>query len=448
MSSRKQARLAFSLAIALLFVSGLSTYWSFSNFSRSQALVNHTREVQTSLGDVEAAIASAARARLTFAFTGTDEALDQYQLAVQDIPVKLNQLRELVNDNPSQRQDCDRLEVLVTSRIRLLERSVALKKSGAGGDSEQSSLTKQSVELASEIVAVTGSMRQAEAALLTQRTQTARTQFVAALVILGASFFAAVLLFLWHYRLINAEFAEREKAESAARAAEQLALHSEESARQLSIRLLRLQDEERRRFSRELHDSLGQYLASLKMNLSQIETPTQNDRRILADSLKLLDESISETRTLSHLLHPPLLDELGFASAAEWYTEGFAQRSGVKVDVQIPSDRLRMPPEVELALFRILQESLTNIHRHSKSANAEVSLAIASHQAVLTIRDSGKGITPEQLARFQSDGANAGVGLAGMRERVRQLGGQLRLRSSTSGTEVTATVPLPETAEG
>lgn len=444
MSSRQQARLAFSLAIALLFVSGFATYWTFSNFSKAQALVNHTREVQSLLGEVESTIASAARARLTYIFEGSEDSYEQYQTAVQQIPIKLNQLRELTQDNPTQRENCDKLEIAVSSRIRLLERSVALKRSGQPGDSDQYGMTKESVDLASQSVAITQSMRQAEGRLLVARSKVARQQFVAALVILGASFVAAVFLFLWHYRLISAEFREKEKAESAARHAEHAALTSEEAARQLSMRLLRLQDEERRKFSRELHDSLGQYLASLKMNLSQLSRGTEGDRRILDDSLKLLDESISETRTLSHLLHPPLLDELGFASAAEWYVEGFAARSGVSVDVKIPEERRRLPAQVELALFRILQESLTNIHRHSKSSNAEVQLMIDAESAVLTVQDSGKGISAEQLARFQTDGANAGVGLAGMRERVRQLGGKLILQSSGRGTTVTATLPIPD----
>lgn len=442
MSSRQQARLAFSLAIALLFVSGLATYWTFSNFSKAQGLVNHTREVQSLLGEVESTIASAARARLSYVFEGSEDAYGQYQSAVQQIPIKLNQLRELTHDNPAQRENCNKLEVVVSNRIRLLERSVALKRSGKSGDSDQSGMTKESVDLASQSAAITQAMRRAEAQLLVGRSRVAREQFVSALVILGASFVAAVFLFLWHYRLIGIELVEREKAEGAARAAEQAALTSEEAARQLSMRLLRLQDEERRKFSRELHDSLGQYLASLKMNLSQLSPGTEGDRRILNDSLKLLDESIAETRTLSHLLHPPLLDELGFASAAEWYVEGFAARSGVNVDVKIPEERRRLPAPVELALFRILQESLTNIHRHSKSSKAEVQLMIDAENAILMVQDSGKGIAAEQLARFQTDGANSGVGLAGMRERVRQLGGRLLLQSSGHGTTVTATLPI------
>lgn len=442
MSSRQQARLAFSLAIALLFVSGLATYWTFSNFSKAQELVNHTREVQSLLGEVESAIASAARARLSYVFDGSEDAYEQYKSAVQQIPIKLNQLRGRIQDNPAQRENCSRLEIAVGKRIDLLENSVALKRSGKSGNSDQPGMTKESVDLASQSVAITQAMRREEARLLVARSKVARQQFVAALVILGISFVAAVLLFLWHYRLINAELREKEKAESAARAAEHAALSSEEAARQLSMRLLRLQDEERRKFSRELHDSLGQYLASLKMNLSQLSRATEADRLILDDSLNLLDASISETRTLSHLLHPPLLDELGFASAAEWYVEGFAARSGVNVDVRIPEERRRLPAPVELALFRILQESLTNIHRHAKSSKAEVQLEIDAESAILTVRDSGKGISAEQLARFQTDGANAGVGLAGMRERVRQLGGHLALQSSNRGTKVTATLPI------
>jgi signal transduction histidine kinase len=444
MSSRQQARLAFSLAMALLFVSGFATYWSFSNFSKSQALVNHTREVQSLLGEVESTIAAAARARLSYVFEGSEDAFDQYQNAVQQIPIKINQLRELTKDNPAQRENCDRLEVAVSNRVRLFERSVAIKRSGKSGDSDQPGITKQSVDMASQSAAITQTMRREESHLLDSRSRIARQQFVAALVILGASFVAAVFLFLWHYRLIGVELAERKKAEDAARAAEHAALNSEEAARHLSMRLLGLQDEERRRFSRELHDSLGQYLASLKMNLSQLSRANDGDRRILDDSLKILDDSIAETRTLSHLLHPPLLDELGFASAAEWYVEGFAARSGLSVDVKMPEERRRLAAPVELALFRILQESLTNIHRHSKSSNAEVSLLVDAESAVLIVQDSGKGIAAEQLARFQTDGANAGVGLAGMRERVRQLGGQLLLQSSGAGTTVTATIPIPK----
>jgi two-component system, NarL family, sensor kinase len=160
----------------------------------------------------------------------------------------------------------------------------------------------------------------------------------------------------------------------------------------------------------------------------------------------LLDRAIAETRTLSYLLHPPMLDEAGFASAAEWYVNGFAQRSGIAVKVEMPKQRVLLSPEVELALFRILQESLTNIHKHSKSPSAEVALSLGPERAVLTIRDYGQGIPAALLASFRMGGSNVGVGLSGMRERMRQLGGQLAVESSGSGTIIRVAVPI-EAAE-
>ena len=205
-------------------------------------------------------------------------------------------------------------------------------------------------------------------------------------------------------------------------------------------RLLQLQDAERRKFSRELHDSLGQYLVGVKMNLDMYSA--QHKDHLLSEAIQLLDQSIAETRTISHLLHPPLLDEAGFCSAAKWYTEGFAQRSGIEVKANLPDDASRLPRPVALGLFRVLQESLTNIHRHSGSAKAEVALEILPYQVVLKIRDYGKGIAPELLDRFQAKGTNSGVGLAGMRERIRELGGQIRIEPSSPGTLISVVMPL------
>ena len=152
--------------------------------------------------------------------------------------------------------------------------------------------------------------------------------------------------------MLNAELKAREQAEA--------------SLRTLSVRLLELQDQERRKFSRELHDSLGQYLVGAKMNLAMLGKSLP-DNALIAECLKLLDQAMTETRTISHLLHPPLLDETGFASAARWYVEGFAKRSGIQTSLDMPEDLGRLPSSLELALFRVLQESLTNVHRHSKS---------------------------------------------------------------------------------
>ena len=209
--------------------------------------------------------------------------------------------------------------------------------------------------------------------------------------------------------------------------------------RQLSASLIRSQDEERRRIARELHDSLGQYLAGLAMELHQLAE--SGNSQLLGAALKTLDTCISETRTLSHLLHPPLLDEVGLTSAVQWYVEGFVERSGIKVTldiIKIP----RLPSNIETTVFRVLQEALTNIHRHSGARTAEVSLHYRPSQIVLNISDQGKGIPKVHFDRFQSSGTAGGVGLAGMRERINEVGGELRLTTNSKGTQVTVAIPL------
>jgi signal transduction histidine kinase len=224
--------------------------------------------------------------------------------------------------------------------------------------------------------------------------------------------------------------------------AERSSRNSEESLRRLTGRLLQLQDAERRKFSRELHDSLGQALVGAKMNLEIFATQPRDG--LLAEVMQLLDQSIAETRTISHLLHPPLLDEAGLSSATKWYVEGFAQRSSIEVKVDLPDHVDRLPKPIALGLFRILQESLTNIHRHSGSAKAEVALQILPSRVVLTVRDYGKGVEPEWLATFRANGMNAGVGLAGMRERMHDLGGKLSINRCSPGTLISVSLPIPE----
>jgi signal transduction histidine kinase len=211
--------------------------------------------------------------------------------------------------------------------------------------------------------------------------------------------------------------------------------------RQLSARLLSLQDSERRRIARELHDSLGQYLVGLKLNAHMLrQAPEREDLWSEAD--KLMEQCISEVRTLSYLLHPPTMDAAGFASAARWYVEGYGQRSGLNVTLDAPSDLGRLPDAIELALFRVLQEALTNVHRHSGASATDVQVWQDAEQVVLEIKDNGHGIPAELLSHFHSTGAGTGVGIAGIRERVRELGGKLTLESNSSGTLVRVAIPL------
>jgi signal transduction histidine kinase len=214
--------------------------------------------------------------------------------------------------------------------------------------------------------------------------------------------------------------------------------------RQLTARLLHLQDDERRRFARELHDSVGQSLAALGMNLSLVRGDI--DRMIktantLSDSEALVHEMSKEIRTISHLLHPPLLDEAGLRSALLWYVEGFAQRSNIQVDLHIPDDFGRLPREIETAVFRIVQECLTNVHRHSGSPVAKIRVARFSDEVLVEVADSGKGISKEKQQELATSGT-PGVGIAGMRERIRQLGGTLELSSADRGTVVVVRLPI------
>jgi signal transduction histidine kinase len=444
MTANRKARLAFTSAIALLFVSGVGALFTFSDLKGDEHWVAHTHAVQDAIADVESAAIRVSRARLGYMLSGNEDFLPDYQAHVALLNARIQKLKDLTKDNPKEQANCNRLEELTKERMRVWEDSIRLGRNRRLPGQE--ALTAQGVSLADQMTSVTQAMREAEERLLIERRSSADRLLTVLITIAITAFSLALLLFFIHYRLLVAELRARQTAEQTAKQAEQIARKSEEASRRLSGRLLQLQDEERRRFARELHDSLGQYLVSLKMNLSLLLNRPGESHGLLAESIKLVDDSITETRTLSYLLHPPMLDEAGFASAANWYVNGFAQRSGIQVKVNISEDHPRLPSEVELALFRILQECLTNIHKHAKSTIAEVTVDVQAGEVCLTIGDNGKGIPNELLTRFQSDGTDTGVGLSGMRERVSELGGQLRIHSSPAGTTIAAVIPLAKAA--
>ena len=218
-------------------------------------------------------------------------------------------------------------------------------------------------------------------------------------------------------------------------------LTAQKQQMEFTSRLQNLQDEERRRLARELHDSVGQTLAALSMNIGVIEAQSHKldsvGARAVSENAQLVDQVSREIRTISHLLHPPLLDVAGLASALRWYADGFSERSNIKVDVEIASDFGRLPDELEIAIFRIVQECLTNIHRHSGSATAAIRVQQEGDAVFVKVQDSGKGIPLEKQHELIESG-RGGVGFAGMRERMRRLGGTLEIQSNESGTTVSA----------
>jgi PAS domain S-box-containing protein len=216
---------------------------------------------------------------------------------------------------------------------------------------------------------------------------------------------------------------------------------------ELSGRLLRVQDEERRMIARELHDSTAQDLAAVAMSLSslqkRLEGKDANTETVLADSVAVVQQCYNEIRTLSALLHPPLLDALGLQRAVPHYVERFGQRSGLKIELEVEENLGRLGREVETALFRIVQESLGNVSRHSESLSAVVRLRRSDHSVILEVEDQGIGLPAEVRAKINDPAAAFGIGITGMRERLRQLGGALQIDSTAGGTLVRATVPLP-----
>lgn len=215
-----------------------------------------------------------------------------------------------------------------------------------------------------------------------------------------------------------------------------------------AFRLMRIQDEERRRIARELHDGAGQTLAVLGLSIAELADKAETIAPALATEGREIEKVVQqlqrELRTMSYLLHPPLLDEAGLSSALNWYVQGVAERSGIRIDLRISDNFGRLPADMELAIFRIVQECLTNIHRHAQSKIASIRMARENARVHIEVRDEGKGIPPERLEEIQRQGS--GVGIGGVRERLRQLHGEMKIESNPRGTRVSATIPIPNEA--
>jgi two-component system, NarL family, sensor kinase len=240
---------------------------------------------------------------------------------------------------------------------------------------------------------------------------------------------------------------------SARKNAERELNDSYNSMRTLTGRLMRAQDDERRRIAQMLHETTAQDLAALKMLLGRLNRTVDHlsagERSAVTESMALAEQSMSDIRTLSYLLHPPFLDEMGLLSALRWYVAGFAERSGITVDLELPESFERLPLDTETALFRIVQESLINIHRHAESETARIRLRRDAETLVLEVEDRGRGMPTASLEHIMSGEGGVGVGIAGMCERIEQLGGRLEITSSDrepAGTTVRAWLPLLQDA--
>jgi signal transduction histidine kinase len=424
----------FAVPIFLLLSIGIMAERTTVSFAQSEHLVSHTHEVRSVIESLRADIFMAQDSRKGYLLTRDDNSLDGYTSALQDVPVLVKGLRHLTADNSSQQARIDRLEPILQRKLSALQQSIDLTRAGNTDSTKQLQLTKDNEALTGQMSTILTEMVDEENGLLAQRVVISADTYHRMRIVLAIALAAVVLFLLLNFARLLVELLNRSRAEAA--------------VRRLSGRILQLQDMERRKIARELHDGVGQYFASSKMTVDTVllgeGSLSESQKEALTEASRLLEQGVAEARTLSHLLHPPLLDDIGFRAAAEWYINGFSERSKIKVQFTAPVDLGAMPKDVELVLFRVLQESLTNIHRHAGSTTAEVRLFSVNGRVTMEVQDQGKGI-PENLLDAFRRSTGTGVGLAGMRERVSEFQGKLHIASEMNkGTLLKVELPLPQ----
>ncbi len=427
MSSTRKAQLVFVAAVVFLGLTAAAAYFALARLQTNTEWVRHTLDVQHTLDRYSTLFGKAGRLRAEYLDSGDPETLVRQAEVVVAVRNELSNIHQLTTDNVNQQATWRKLTDVTERRIALMDKAMELKRSGPSTPELQSRINREMMAAADDTESLVHDMENEEQRLLVERQKREKASFVTIGAVLVTSLLLALILFLVHHQMIMDQVQQRARAESA--------------QRNLSARLLTMQDEERRKFARELHDSVGQHLAAIKMAVALLARKLPDDV-LVKDCLKLADDAISETRTISYLLHPPLLDEAGLNSAMRWFVDGFATRSGVMVNLQIQDGIQRFEPTTELVIFRALQEGLTNVHRHSGAKQADVILTHSGGYVTLTLRDHGRGIPAQILQRLTDEGSAGGVGLAGMTERIREVGGRLDINSSSQGTEIVARIPV------
>jgi signal transduction histidine kinase len=357
----------------------------------------------------------------TAAAEGSAEARVVLHSAGEELRRSLGRVKELTRDNPAQQERLEQLDPLFEQHMREIETSAATAlRPNPGAEARMNQII--------------GDINSLETQLLGAREAAWDRQFRRNIGVLAFAVGACLLLLFTNMHLL------REDVRSSRVATEHIR-ESADSYRALSARIIGLQDAERRKLGRELHDSIGQALAGLQMNLEQLAAQQGEGNPLLVESSEMVRHTAQEVRTISQLLHPPLLDVVGFVPAAQNYVQQFARRSGMEAKTNFPDD-LKLPSkEAELMFFRVLQESLTNVHRHAQATAVDVWLSRRDREVVMTIQDNGRGLPAGVMENFDA-GMASGVGLAGMRERLAEFGGELHVESSHSGTIVRASIPV------
>ena len=420
-------RVAWQLfVVSILLLLGFA-YFGLSRarqYRESQESINHTLQVETQIAILRADIATASSAR--YQIQTDSKAAARYAAASGAVGGVVDQLQKLTNDNAVQQANITDLRPAVEQQIQAIAQgmpgsSIATRQAAQAAESQLSDTTNNLLQ----------AMRSEEEQLLSTRRLLSDRERVRLRTSLAVGMLAVLTMMIFAFRTVFVQLSLREAAERA--------------VRKLSAHILRIQDVERRRLARELHDGVGQIFAGLSMQLDTLSRTAKlagPQKESLDGASQLAREGLAQTRTISYLLHPPMLEEFGLEQAAKWYVEGFTKRSRIAVNLKFSQPFKRLPEALELVLFRVIQESLTNVSRHSGSDCAEITATLHPDRVSLVIRDDGKGISEDLLKGIEQSFSGAGVGLGGMRERVLELGGKLAIESNSRGTAITASLPF------
>jgi signal transduction histidine kinase len=419
------------IGTALVLIIAGTGYATMRGMAASREGLDHTYQVKSQLAELQLNRALFHEYQNESAAVPAEESGPRFRSAAEALRQSIARLKALTADNPAQQERLEQLAPLVEQHIAGTAASRPRASQQGPGTAPPAASEAQLEEHINRIIS---DMDTQETQLLGIRQAGWDRQFRRNIAVLAFAVGACLLLLFTNMHLL------REDVRSGRIATEHIR-ESADSYRALSARIIGLQDAERRRIGRELHDTVGQALAGLQMNLEQLAAQPGGSGALLAESRELVQRTAQEVRTISQLLHPPLLEVVGFVAAAQNYVQQFARRSGIEVKANF-SDDLRLPSkEAELALFRVLQESLTNVHRHAQATAVNVRLARRSHEVVMTIQDNGRGMPAGVLENYDA-GMASGVGLAGMRERLAEFGGTLQVESSPNGTTVRAGIPV------
>ena len=454
----RKIKAGFWLAGAILLLLGLASYQSIREFEETVDWVSHSQDV---LGRLQAVLSDVQDIEIGlrgYVITGKEHFLDPYKNGLNVLSRDRADLSAIVqispHDRPEQPRDLETLNGLIDKKLALLTTMLALRTSATYQSARMESHMTDSKELMDAIRTVIGNMQAQEKARLTVRDRLADEKGARAILYFIVGLMMEIVILLWIAWQIRQEISQRQQAqEILSQAHDELELRiqgrttalldSNERLRELSHRLMNVQETERRQIAHDLHDEIGQSLTAMKLGLREANTaltsgPTAS---LLTDSLTILDQVIQQVRNLALDLRPSLLDELGLVPALKWYIKRQGERAGWETEYAAQLDENHLPPGVEIACFRIVQEALTNVARHAEATHVQVTVTKQDNQLLLVIEDNGQGFNVERAKTRARTGLS--IGLLGMEERARLVGGELTVTSSPkTGTKLTASLPL------